>query len=87
MWYDDDYRLVVLNDFNKWIRREYSKRAFVRYIGDQTVLVLVPLASQEKIDLLATDASNRVSITVQVKFSSGVFAYLWHTVRRWWEGV
>ena len=82
-----DSRLVTLNDFNEWIKREYSKSAFVRLTGLSEVTVFVHGASQEKIDLLQTEVEYSVPWGVDVKFNTSWWSFQWNRLCRWWAGV
>lgn len=82
-----DYRLVTLSDFNDWIKREYSKSAFVRYTTDTGVTVFVPGASQEKVDLLTTDVNYFGSSGLDVKFNTSWWSFQWNRFRCWWESA
>lgn len=81
------YRLVTLSDFNDWVKQEYSKSAFVRYTGTAEVTVFVPRASQEKVDLLATEVNYSVPIGVIVKFNTSWWSFQWNKFSRWWAGA
>lgn len=82
-----DQRLVTLSDYDEWIKREYSKSAFVRTTGVLEVTAYVPGASQEKIDLLTTEVEYSVPVGIAVTFNTSWLSFWWNRFWRWVAGV